>query len=312
MTKKQILPIASTVLIVLIITAAGFFGCRTPEHISGDGKIVIGVSVEPCAYLIERIGGERVHPEVLVPTGKEPETYQPSPDKIAALSHIQVFFRTGIPVEEMLLPKLQSISGLPTAKIEIVDLRDGLALLPMSIHHHESEKKNHADNHAHGNTDPHIWFAPELLKQQAETVLKTLERIDPNGLALYQANYNQFVAEIESLQSELKKQLEAANGSTIYVFHPTYGYFCKEFGLKQMAIEFEGKTPTPLQIAGMIEETKKSKTKIVIFVQPEFNQSPAAAVAEAVGGKIVVHSTLERNVLQSIKRFADLIVQEIY
>ncbi|MFP3941922.1 MAG: adhesin, partial [Thermoanaerobaculia bacterium] len=42
---------------------------------AGDGRLGVMVTVPPQAYLVERIGGERVAVEVLMPPGSTEETF---------------------------------------------------------------------------------------------------------------------------------------------------------------------------------------------------------------------------------------------
>ncbi|MDR1963546.1 MAG: zinc ABC transporter substrate-binding protein [Planctomycetaceae bacterium] len=275
-------------------------GCPGQSKKSSDNQLNVAVSVEPHAFLLERIGGGRLRVEVLVPTGKEPEHYQATPDKMAALSKTKVLFRTGMPFEEVLIPKLKSNSN----NLKIVDLRDGIAIRSLELHDHASSA-----DHVHDERDPHIWFAPTILKTEVQTVLRTLLEIDPAGSVAYQKNAEQLLEEIETVRLDLAKHLAPFREKTIFVFHPSYGYFCDEFGLRQRAVEFEGKSPKPQQLTALTNEIRNEKNLPVIFVQPEFNQAPVQAIAEVTGTKIVIHSSLERNVLQSMKRFADEIVQ---
>jgi zinc transport system substrate-binding protein len=277
-------------------------GCSGQGQKSSDERLNVAVSVEPHAFLLERIGGERLRIEVLVPTGKEPEHYQATPDKVAALSKAKVLFRTGMPFEETLIPKLKA----NTNDLKIVDLRDGITLRTLELHDHDSHSNDNI--YLHNESDPHIWFAPTLLKTEVQTVLQTLSEIDPAGAAQYQKNAEQFLEEIEQLRIDLAERFAPFKGKTVFVFHPAYGYFCDEFGLRQRAIEFEGKSPKPQQLTALITEIRNSETIPVIFVQPEFNQAPTQAITEATGTKIVVHSPLERNVLQNMKRFAEEII----
>ncbi|MDR2116596.1 MAG: zinc ABC transporter substrate-binding protein [Planctomycetaceae bacterium] len=302
----QVYFLCLTVLLFFIFCILG--GCFGQGKKLSDNRLNVAVSVEPHAYLLERIGGERLRIEVLVPTGKEPEHYQATPDKIATLSQTKVLFRTGMPFEDVLIPKLKSING----DLKIVDLRHGIALRSLELHDH-----NHNHNHDHDSAtvdgfrnelDPHIWFAPTVLKTEIETILQTLLEIDPERAVQYEENAKQFLAEVEELRTDLAQRLIPFAGKTIFVFHPSYGYFCDEFGLRQRAIEFEGKSPKPQQLTTLITEIRNNKNIPVIFVQPEFNQAPTQAITETTGAKIVIHSSLERNVLQSMKCFADEII----
>lgn len=307
---------------VLVCLFAGF-GCRFSgdDSSADDGRMLLSVGIEPQAFLVEQIGGDRVRVEVLVATGKDPHHYEATPKKIAALTRSGVFFRTGMPFEETLLEKLKSLAP----NLKIVDLRDGLALRVMELRSQEESERDAADRQAsaehrhhlgcsHDGLDPHVWFAPETLKIQAETVLKTLVELDPEGETVYRENHGTFLDKLETLRASLEEKLSPHRGRTVFVFHPSYGYFCDEFGLKQRAIEFEGKSPSPRQLAEIAAEARTrfeiEKIKPIIFVQPEFNSAPAQAVAELIDGRMVEHSCLDRDIFQSMTRFADEIVGE--
>lgn len=304
---------------VTILILFGFcflIGCSGRDQTLSHERLNVAVSVEPHAFLLERIGGNRLRIEVLVPAGREPEHYQTTPDKVAALSKAKVLFRTGMPFEEMLIPKLKSNAN----NLKIVDLRNRITLRSLELHDHHSHANGnihvHNDNipihnnniPLHNESDPHIWFAPTILKTEVQTVLQTLSEIDPAGAAQYQKNAEQFLEEIEELRIDLVKRLAPFKAKTVFVFHPAYGYFCDEFGLRQRAVEFEGKSPKPQQLTALIKEIRHTEDIPVIFVQPEFNQAPTQAITETTGIKMIIHSPLERNVLQSMKRFAEEII----
>lgn len=306
----SVFPILFLMTLSVMLTAAS--GCvKTPQ--GNDPRPVYAVSVEPHAFLLEKIGGDRIRIEVLVPPGKEPENYEAAPNTIMALARTRVLFRTGMPFEETLLPKLQEVAK----DLRIVDLRVGLVLRSLELHSHGDAPEETSTGHvhhagcSHDGLDPHIWFAVTFLKKQAETILETLIQTDerPENADFYRRNFEKLIDEIETLRKELTEKLEPLKGRTVFVFHPSYGYFCDEFGLKQNAIEFEGKSPKPRQLAELIAQSRKEHRPPTIFVQPEFNQASAEAIAEATGGRIVVHSGLDRNILSSMRLFADEFVK---
>ncbi|MDR2641784.1 MAG: zinc ABC transporter substrate-binding protein [Planctomycetaceae bacterium] len=313
-------------LCLFVLAVILFCGCRNNIVLEREGRNVIVVSVEPHAFLVERIGGNFVRVEVLVPMGKEPESYQPTPERIVVLTRAKVFFRTGMPFEQVIIPKLKSFAP----DLKIIDLRKGIKLRPLDFHEHNSNYNNShdhgklSDSHEHLHesdsnehlakwedfgSDPHIWFSLNLLKIEAEAVLGTLIGIDPKNEELYRRNFDNFIAELESVREQVNEILKPVKGKTIFVFHPTYGYFCDEFNLNQRAIEVGGKAPRPQQLVSVINEAleigTQSGKKPTIFVQPEFNRTPAKSVAEAVNGRIVEHSALEGNIFKSMVNFAE-------
>ncbi|MGL4594565.1 MAG: metal ABC transporter solute-binding protein, Zn/Mn family [Thermoguttaceae bacterium] len=310
--------------IFFLIVFSGFAvfvtGCNDRVKNGENDRPVFVVSVEPHAFLVEKIGGKQIHVEVLVPAGKEPEHYEATPKKIAMLLNAKTLFRTGMPFEEMLLPKLKSLSN----NLKIVDLRENIPLRQLELHGHrkdesESEHVQQPSNISvttcqsgctHGGLDPHIWFAVSLLKQQSDTICRTLIEVDPTGEEVYKHNLKQLHDEIDALEKHCQERLTPFKNKTIFAFHPSYGYFCDEFGLQQHAIEYEGKSPSSQQIIESISIAKNDSTPPIVFIQPEFNEAPAKALAEAVGGAPVIHSALNRDIFHSIKQFVDAITSQ--
>ena len=104
----------------------------------------------------------------------------------------------------------------------------------------------------------------------------------------------------------MHEQLDPFRGKTIYVYHPTYGYFCDEFGLVQKAIEVEGKSPAPKILADWIKSIQDEKVSFLI-VQPEFNASVSEKIREATGTKLLPHSTLDRDYFGMLTKLAAII-----
>jgi len=56
-------------------------------------------------------------------------------------------------------------------------------------------------------------------------------------------------------------------------------YFARDYGLKQISMEDEGKEPSPAQLKKMIETCRKENIH-VIFVQQEFDTRNARIIAD--------------------------------
>jgi zinc transport system substrate-binding protein len=95
-------------------------------------------------------------------------------------------------------------------------------------------------------------------------------------------------------------------GRTIYVFHPAFQYFCTSYGRKQVAFESEGKEPSAQQMARLIESARRESVQVV-FVQPQFSQKSARAIAQAIGGRVVTLNPLPENYPREMKAMAETI-----
>ncbi len=258
-------------------------------------KLKVYVSIVPQEYFVERIGGDRVEVKALVQPGDSPATYQPTPQQIAGLAGAELYFRIGVPFEKGFMPKVESLnSGL-----KVVDTRAGVKLRTMKGKHGGADNPNAVK-------DPHIWLNPMLVKIQAETIAEALIQADPAGKAEYTRNCQEFCADLDKLDSSLKKELKPVKGEMFMVFHPAWGYFADEYGLVQEAIELEGKNPTAKQLARLIEQAQAEQVR-VIFVQPQFSKAAAENVAASIGGVVVSVNPLSRDYINNLKNVGEKI-----
>ena len=156
------------------------------------------------------------------------------------------------------------------------------------------------EGHHHDGTDPHVWLSPPNLRIMAAVMAEAMAAADPENKALYEENLARLQAELEQLHAFIRQELAPFKGSSFYIFHPSFGYFAKEYNLVQQAVEVGGKSPSPRQLSGLIEKARKEGVKI-IFVQPQFDTKSAETVARAIGGSVEPLDNLALDVAGNLK-----------
>ncbi len=306
MTKQRqytAIQIAVLLLLIFAITIP-LTGC-TPEK--KDTKVgannylpllSVFVSIEPQKYFVERIGGEYIDVEVMVKEGQNPATYEPSPIQISKLGDSAAFYLIGVPFEYSFIKQISS--NLPN--LNIVDTSKGIEKRKITGHDHEenSDSENHTTTEQ---LDPHIWMSPVLVQIQAATILESLIKLKPGNSDFFTRNYNQFISDLNTVHNELIAVLVNLKGSTMFVYHPSFGYFADLYGLKQLAIEEAGKEPTPRILESIIKEIIEENVKI-IFVQPEFQSSSIKVITEATGAAVISVNPLSYDYLENLRYIA--------
>ena len=89
------------------------------------------------------------------------------------------------------------------------------------------------------------------------------------------------------------------------VFHPSWGYFARAYGLEQVPIEVEGKDPKPAQLKDLIEHARENGIKVV-FVQPQFSTKSAKIVAGEIGGRVVFADPLAEDWAANLREVAGI------
>jgi zinc transport system substrate-binding protein len=275
------------------------------------------VSILPQQYLVERIAGPRAAVLTLVQPGDNEATYSPGPATLAALDGARVWFTMGVHFEDAWLaritrdrPDMEVVSlivGLPLRRTE----DDAISVDGEGARDHDDDDPGH--RHA-GKPDPHAWTDPRLAARMAQQIADTFARLDPDGAAGYQARATELQGELLALHDEIAALLAPARGSVFIVFHPSWGYFADAYGLVQLPIETGGREPGPRGLAEVIRRGREAGVSVV-FVQQQFSQRSAQAVAEALGAQVVEADPLAADYTANLRlvaqRMADALVQPV-
>lgn len=283
---------------VFLIATAFLLICG--GHAQAGNKVAVFVSIPPQKYFLHQIGNQRVDVQVMVQPGVSPATYEPKPKQMAAISKTHIYFAIGVPFEKIWLGKISAANP----DMQVVHTDHGIQKIPMAANHTESERHLEKDKQDHhGELDPHIWLSPTLIMTQARTILNALVEIDPDHRAVYEANTKVFVSKLAALDADLKNTFAGKQGFQFMVFHPSWGYFARSYGLQQVPVEIEGKNPKPAQLKALIEHAKKKHINI-IFVQPQFSSRSAKLVAKEIGGQVIFADPLAADWSDNLREVA--------
>lgn len=292
--------IRNTICLALIsLIAIAFSSCNADAN-KGKNK-VISVTLPPLYGIIEAIVGDDYTINIVLPQGSSPENFSPTIGQMAALEESDMIFSFGLmPFELAIEERLVERYG----NAKVVNISKGVQL-PESQCAHSSHYHNH--KHHHG-TDPHIWISPELLKEIAKQVGA---EICSKGLdsARYTANTQQLVKQIEQRQVEYKQLLKCAEGKPILIYHPTLGYLANEYGFKQIALEKDGKSPTPADLAEIINIVENKKIKY-FFYQAEFPREVIQSIVDMLKIKALEINSLNKYPIVELDRIVNIINNE--
>lgn len=296
-------------------------------------RIRVAVSILPHAEFVERLAGDRAEVEVMVGPGQSPHTYDPTSRQWARLSGTAVYFATGVEMENLLLPRIRR--AFPD--IRIVDTTEGLQFLTMGgepvSHLHErvgdpaaggpagGDGDPHSSGHVHvhgedcdhapGSVDPHVWLSPRNAKIQAGLMAEALMQADPEHASAYAANLERFLEDLDAVDAELAETLAPMAGTSIFVFHPAFGYLASAYGMTQTAIERDGLDPGTRYLTEVIERGRRMGVA-AIFVSPQFSAASARMVAREIGAEVVVIDPLARDYVDNLRSVARTIRESLH
>ena len=256
-----------------------------------EGPLAVAAGLPPVAFLASRIGGEAVAVSTMLPEGRSPHDYSPAPRDVLNASQSRIFLTTGMNFENTLCRPLDR------ARTTVCDVTQGVKRIPMAAGH---DHDHHGHDHDHDALDPHVWLDSENLCRMADNICKAFCAADPDNDSLYRANCLKLVGEIRLQTRLLAAQLAPYRGRCFYVYHPAFGYFANMFGLRQEAVELDGREVTPAHLAELIRRAKRDRVA-VIFVQPQFNPSAMKALQRELRVEVKTADPLRRDVLKNMQ-----------
>jgi zinc transport system substrate-binding protein len=249
-----------------------------------DGRDLVSVSILPQKYFVEQIAGNLVQVNVLVPPGSSPHNYEVLPSQMKDLSKSKAWLQIGLlTLEDALKAKLADINK----NLAIVNCSEGI--IPIAGSEHEVHE--HSANEAF---DPHIWLAPAEVKIMAKNTLNALKVGFPQHSNAFDDNYTKFIARIDSVSAVIDQKLASLKNRNILIFHPALAYYARQFNLSQIALEFDGKEPSPKHMKEIVDLAHEQNIHI-IFIQKEFDPAFAQQLSREIDGKVVIIDPLAYN-----------------
>jgi zinc transport system substrate-binding protein len=236
----------------------------------------VSVTILPQKGIIKAIGGDKVNINVMIPPGNSPATYAPTFSQLKKVKNSQIYFSVGVPFDKTYLSKIKEINP----SIKIISFAKYI--------------KKDSDN-------PHIWLSPALLMLEAKTVLDALIKYEPQYKNYFLKNYALLINKLAKLEVKGQKNIKQ---KAFITFHPSFYYFAKDFHIKEIALQKQGKTPSFSYLAKIIKIAEKENVKTVI-ISPEFPEKYAKLVAQKIEAKVYIISPLNQNPLKTIKKLIE-------
>jgi zinc transport system substrate-binding protein len=229
------------------------------------------VSIPPYLYFVEVLTEGQVKAISLAPIGSNPHLYEPTPKQVQQAHKVQLWIRLNEgfekKVEKSLIEQNKKLTIVNLAESDQISYiyEDG-----MSCRCHECDAKD--------GKDLHIWLSLRLAKIQAEIISKALIQEFPQHQILIEKNLVKFQKTLEEKDLLFTERLEPYKEKAILVSHPAFSYFCRDYHIRQLAIESEGKDPRPQRLATILSLAKAISIQTVL-TQSQYNNKGAEIIA---------------------------------
>ncbi len=274
--------IISSIVLLTLVACGG--------NVTNNNRQIV-VSIPPLEGIVSEIVGEDFEVITLLPSGSSPESYSPTTRQIASISTAEHLFYTGVlNFENELLQRFdrEQNSALLT------NVSNGIELLSGGDCGHEHHSEGHTHHHA---VDPHIWLSPGTLDVIVDNIAGAIIAANPDSLR-YVVNYKALKSKIAARKELFRERLAGAPREFL-IYHPALGYLADEYGLEQISLENEGKSPTPSFLAGVVDKVAESGIKVMLY-QQEYPLDVVKPIAEILNVKLVNINPLSEDIIDEL------------
>lgn len=259
---------------------------------------IITVSIQPQRYLLEQIVGDRFQVVSLLTQGSNPEAYEPNMTHLMDLEKSEAYFCIGnIGFELAIVEKAKT----ENPDLKVYNNSEDVKFLQGS---HGAEHKDHSHE-----IDPHVWTSVPNAVVIAKNMLDAVVELDPKHSKQYEQNYAKLKARLLKLDEELRAELDSIPCRAFLVWHPSLSYFARDYGLKQISMEYEGKEAPVAHLKREIDEAKQSRAR-VFFFQNEFDSRQVETVNGQIGARLVTINPMSYEWEKELKHIADALASK--
>lgn len=143
--------------------------------------------------------------------------------------------------------------------------------------------------HDHGAVNPHFWLSVPNAEHYVEGVRDALIEADPESEDVYRQNAEEYLAELEELNSYVKEQVQniPEENRKLVTFHDAFPYFAEEYGLGLTGVVLQNpNAEASSREVAELTRTVQEEDVPAIFTEPQFNSGLSDTIAQEAGVEV--------------------------
>jgi zinc transport system substrate-binding protein len=220
------------VLIILLIGCSGEKEADKSSPSGGPDKPLVYASNYPLKYFAERISTPLVDVRLPELGDEDPAFWMPTAEDIVALQKADLVILNGASYESW----LKNVS-LPSSRLVVTSdsfKEQFIAQEEATTHSHGLDGK-----HEHSATAFTTWLDLTLAVKQAQAIRDALSARWPEHKGQFETQCGTLTKDLEAMDAELIKIVEADPGIPVVFSHPVYQYFAHRYGLNGRSVHWE-------------------------------------------------------------------------
>ncbi|PNR96528.1 metal ABC transporter substrate-binding protein [Petrotoga olearia] len=236
--------------------------------------INVSTSILPYYYVSKEIIQEKGQVNLVVPPGKSPHTYSPTPKELVPLYESDILITNGLALEIFISNLTMNLEKQGVKIIQVSDFIPLEELISIDETHEDHEHEEFEYN-------PHIWLDPYIMYTYIVPGLtEVFGELDSENKDYYAQNAERYINRLILLDNYLAEKAKVIDGS-IFTLHNSYDYFARRYGIKIVGVIqiSPGVDPTPKQLVELTNVAKERNVK-AIFNEPQLSDKTVRTIAK--------------------------------
>jgi len=268
-----------------------------------EQKIFIVCSLEAFAGIAQRIGGDYVVTDYIVPEGMDPHSYSLSPDDVEKAGKADIIVLANSRFLSLEADLKEAIQEMNQSKI-FLDFDDydyyGITILPAPG----------IEENYHG-----YWLYPDNAIAIAKAIKNALVMLMPSYVDVFEVNLNEFIREVEALKSEMLNLAEekGLRQKGVLLAVPATAYIALSFGMipKAMILKAPGSYASSQEIMNIEEKIKSGEIVLALCPENMRNSKPGQILRDIQSRTSVPIAYVRVFALSGLKDYVSLLAYNL-
>lgn len=197
----------------------------SPADLRPGEKLRVVVTTSILGDVVSNVAGGNVDLQVLIPSGGDPHSYQPTPQDLTTIAQAHVVFINGLGLEIFLEDMLSNAAG----RVPIVSLSEGVSARTVDADDFEPDPE-HAEQYA--GLDAHVWLDPTNVEIWVDNAQTALAALDPDNAAQYSSGASAYRESLQGLHGWIQAQVDQIPEADrkLVTDHLALAYFADRYG----------------------------------------------------------------------------------
>ena len=230
---------------LMLFVLLSFVSCGQSATVADDGRLSVVTTIFPVYDWTKNVVGDKDTADVtmLLDTGVDLHSYQPTTDDLLKISSCDVFVYVGGESDSWVDGALKSASGKSPVTVNLMEVLGDAVKEEETVEgmqgedgeeaHREDEEHHHEEE---AERDEHIWLSPKNAEKCVRAIADALCRADADNSETYKKCAEDYIAKLEKLDGEYKEAVENAKHRTVlFGDRFPFRYLTDEYGIEYYA-----------------------------------------------------------------------------